>query len=111
MDSNLISSVNGQHEPVDIPKFLQALRNGAGHAAGNRFPHTKMPTIRRLGYKALALLHRILIAKLNDPFNGHRAFSRKALETLDQDFDLSYGVETEINYQLRKPKPPKYQPR
>jgi len=70
-----------------------------------------MPTIRRLGYKALALLHRILIVKLNDPFNGYRAFSRKALETLDQDFDLSYGVETEINYQLRKPKPPKYQPR
>jgi hypothetical protein len=63
-----------------------------------------MPTIRRLGYKALALLHRILIAKLNDPFNGYRAFSRKALETLDQDFDPAYGVETEINYQLRKAK-------
>jgi len=63
-----------------------------------------MPTIRRLGYKALALLHRILITKLNDPFNGYRAFSRKALETLDQDFDPSYGVETEINYQLRKTK-------
>jgi len=67
MDSNLISSVNGQHEPVDIPKFLQALRNGADHAAGNRFPHTKMPTIRRLGYKALALLHRILMAQLSEP--------------------------------------------
>jgi hypothetical protein len=54
--------------------------------------------------QGLALLHRILIAKLNDPFNGYRAFSRKALETLDQDFDPSYGVETEINYQLRKVK-------
>jgi len=63
-----------------------------------------MPTIRRLGYKALALLHRILIAKLSDPFNGYRALSRKALKTLDQDFDPSYGVETEINYQLRKTK-------
>jgi len=63
-----------------------------------------MPTIRRFGYKALALLHRILIAKLSDPFNGYRAFSRKALETLDQDFDPAYGVETEINYQLRKAK-------
>jgi hypothetical protein len=63
-----------------------------------------MPTIRRLGYKALALFHRILIAKLSDPFNGYRALSRKALETLDQDFDPSYGVETEINYQLRKVK-------
>ena len=95
---------DGQHDPTDIPKFLQALKSGADHAAGNRFPHTKMPTIRRLGYKALALLHRILIAKLNDPFNGYRGLSRKALKTLNQDFEPSYGVEIEINYQLRKTK-------
>ena len=63
----VLLDADGQHDPTDIPKFLQALRNGAGHAAGNRFPHTKMPTIRRLGYKALALLHRILIVKLSDP--------------------------------------------
>jgi hypothetical protein len=74
---------DGQHDPADIPKFLQALKSGADHAAGNRFPHTKMPTIRRHGYRAL---------------------SRKALEILNQDFDPSYGVETEINYQLRKVK-------
>jgi len=71
MDSNLISSVNGQHEPVDMPKFLQALKSGADHAVGTA------SSIQR---------------------------SRKALETLDQDFDPSYGVETEINYQLRKTK-------
>jgi hypothetical protein len=81
---------DGLHDPADIPKFLQALKSGADHAAGKCFPHTKMPTIRRFGY---------------------RARSRKALKTLDQDFDLSYGEETEINYQIRKPKPPKYQPR
>jgi glycosyltransferase involved in cell wall biosynthesis len=63
----VLLDADGQHDPTDIPKFLQALKSGADHAAGNRFPHTKMPTIRRLGYKALALLHRILIAKLNDP--------------------------------------------
>jgi hypothetical protein len=67
MDSNLISSVNGQHKPVDIPKFLHALKSGAETAS----------SIQR---------------------------SRKALKTLDQDFDPSYGVETEINYQLRKTK-------
>jgi glycosyltransferase involved in cell wall biosynthesis len=93
----VLLDADGQHDPTDIPKFLQALKSGADHAVGNRFPHTKMPTIRRLGYKALALLHRILIAKLNDPFNGYRAFSRKALEILNQDFDPAYGVEAEIN--------------
>jgi glycosyltransferase involved in cell wall biosynthesis len=59
----VLLDADGQHDPADIPKFLQALKSGADHAAGNRFPHTKMSTIRRLGYKALALLHRILIAK------------------------------------------------
>jgi len=93
----VLLDADGQHDPADIPKFLQALKSGADHAAGNRFPHTKMPTIRRFGYKALALLHRILIAKLSDPFNGYRALSRKALEILNQDFDPAYGVETEIN--------------
>jgi len=94
MDSNLISSVDSQHGPADIPKFLAP-------KSERKTPLETAPHIqrRRLGYKALALLHRILIAKLND-----RAFSRNALETLNQDFDPSYGVETEINYQLRKAK-------
>jgi glycosyltransferase involved in cell wall biosynthesis len=93
----VLLDADGQHDPTDIPKFLQALKSGADQTA-SRIQR------RRLGYKALALLHRILIAKLSDPFNGYRAFSRKALETPEQDFDPSYGVETEINYQLRKTK-------
>jgi len=96
----VLLDADGQHDPADIPKFLQALKSGADHAVGNRFPHTKMPTIRRLGYKALALLHRILIAKLSDPFNGYRSFTRRALETLNQDFDPAYGIETEINLRM-----------
>jgi hypothetical protein len=61
-----------------------------------------MPTIRRLGYKALALLHRILIARFSDPFNGYRAFTRRALEILNQDFDPAYGIETEINLRMSR---------
>ncbi len=79
-------------------------QKAGGQRRWKQLPTFKDATIRRLGYKALALLHRILMAKLSDPFNGYRAFSRKALETLDQDFDPSYGVETEINNQLRKTK-------
>ncbi|MFZ8810200.1 MAG: hypothetical protein ACO2PN_19105 [Pyrobaculum sp.] len=75
------------------------LKSKANYATRNYFLHIKVLTIRRLGYKALALLHRILIAKLNDPFNGCQAFSRKALETLDQDFDPSCNVK---HYILRK---------
>jgi len=107
MDSNLISSVDGQHEPADIPKFLYAPKSE------RKTPLETAPHIqrRRLGYKAPALLHRILIAKLNDPFNGYRALSRKVLETLNQDFDPSYGVETEITTNSENVELPKYQPR
>ncbi len=79
-------------------------QKAGGQRRWKQLPTYKDATIRRLGHKALALLHRILIAKLNDAFKGYRAFSRKALETLNQDLDPSYGVETEINYQLRKTK-------
>jgi hypothetical protein len=79
-------------------------QKAGGQRRWKQLPTYKDATISRLGHKALALLHRILIAKLNDAFNGYRSLSRKALETLNQDFEPSYGVETEINYQLRKTK-------
>jgi hypothetical protein len=79
-------------------------QKAGGQRRRKQLPTYKDATIRRLGHKALALLHRILIAKLNDPFNGYRGLSRKALKTLNQDFEPSYGVETEMNYQLRKTK-------
>ena len=73
-------------------------QKAGGQHRWKQLPTYKDATISRLGHKALALLHRILIAKLNDAFNGYRSLSRKALETLNQDFEPSYGVETEINY-------------
>jgi len=79
-------------------------QKAGGQRRRKQLPTYKDATIRRLGHKALALLHRILIAKLNDAFKGYRGLSRKALETLNQDFEPSYGVETEMNYQLRKTK-------
>jgi hypothetical protein len=91
-----------QHDPDDIPKLLEPLTQGkAEHAIANRFPQTKMPLIRLIGYKLLATLHALLIKPLPDPFNGYRAFTHKALHQLDRDYDPSYGIETEINHALR----------
>jgi glycosyltransferase involved in cell wall biosynthesis len=42
----VLLDADGQHDPTDIPKFLQKLKEGADHAVGNRFPHTK--TLPRL---------------------------------------------------------------
>jgi hypothetical protein len=94
---------DGQHNPEDIPKFLEPLVKGqADHAAANRFADTtRMPLLRKIGYKLLALEHALLIKPMPDPFNGYRGFTRRVLETLDRDFDPSYGVEVEINHALR----------
>ncbi|ACB39435.1 glycosyltransferase family 2 protein [Pyrobaculum neutrophilum] len=99
----ILIDADGQHNPHDIPRMLQPLIQGqADHVVANRFTNTKMPTIRKIGYKALALLHAILIKPMGDPFNGYRAFTRKALELLDREFDPAYGVEIEINNALRR---------
>jgi hypothetical protein len=96
---------DGQHNPEDIPKFLEPLVKGqADHAAANRFAHagtTRMPLLRKIGFKLLALEHALLVKPMPDPFNGYRGFTRRALETLDRGFDPSYGVEVEINHALR----------
>ena len=97
---------DGQHDPEDIPKFLEPLVKGqADHAAANRFAHagtTRMPLLRKIGFKLLAIEHALLVRPLPDPFNGYRGFTRRALELLDRSFDPSYGVEVEINRALRE---------
>jgi glycosyltransferase involved in cell wall biosynthesis len=97
----VLLDADGQHDPTDIPKFIEMLRRGADHVIGNRFTLTNMPITRYLGYKILAVLHSVLIVRLKDPFSGYRGFSARALQALNEEFDPSYGIETEINYLLR----------
>jgi len=96
---------DGQHDPEDIPKLLEPLVKGqADHAAANRFAHagaTRMPLLRKIGFKLLVLEHALLVKPMPDPFNGYRGFTRRALEALDRGLDPSYGVEVEINHALR----------
>jgi len=94
---------DGQHDPDEIPKLLQPLLTGEFDVAiGNRFAtKLSMPFIRMIGYKILALIHTLLIAKIPDPFNGYRALGPKALEKLQEDFDPTYGVEIEMNHKLK----------
>jgi len=40
---------DGQHDPSDIPKFLQTLREGADMAVGNRFAKSRVPLYRKVG--------------------------------------------------------------
>ncbi len=77
----VLLDADGQHDPRDIPKFLKALKT-ADIAIGNRFAAGKTPTYRAVGIKTIKTALKILGIKAEDPENGYRAFTRKAIETL-----------------------------
>mgnify|MGYP001770763581 CR=1 FL=1 len=62
--------------------MLAPLREGVADVViGNRF-HGKVPTYRALGIRIIRAVLRLLGVRVEDPENGFRAFSRKALEIL-----------------------------
>ena len=78
----VLLDADGQHDPDEIPRLLAPLREGlADVVIGNRF-HGKVPTYRALGIRIIRAVLRLLGVRVEDPENGFRAFSRKALEIL-----------------------------
>jgi glycosyltransferase involved in cell wall biosynthesis len=101
----VLLDADGQHDPRDIPKFLQALKNGADIAVGNRFAQSKVPLHRKIGIYAIRALLRLLGAKAGDPENGYRAFTRKALEVLDREIEETWmGISSQTVYIAAKNK-------
>ncbi len=77
---------DGQHQPGDIVKLLEPLENGhADVVLGSRFlgAAEAIPPVRRLLLKAAVLFTRATCGlKVTDAHNGLRAFSRKAVESI-----------------------------
>lgn len=98
-DALIVLDSDGQHEPSDIPKLLQPIRdNEADFVIGSRFVDggggTDMPAYRRLGIKVITAasnLSRDITIK--DTQSGFRAFSRNAIEKLRFD---SEGMELSL---------------
>jgi glycosyltransferase involved in cell wall biosynthesis len=86
---------DGQHDPADIPRILEALEStGAEVVIGSRFvesgqKHTSVP--RSLAIVFFRLLLRPILGKtIHDPTSGFIGVNRRALEVFASSFPLAY---------------------
>jgi glycosyltransferase involved in cell wall biosynthesis len=86
---------DGQHDPADIPRILEALQStGAEVVIGSRFlesgqKHTSVP--RSVGITFFRLLLRPILGKtIHDPTSGFVGVNRRALEVFSRSFPLAY---------------------
>ena len=91
---------DGQHDPSDIPRFIEVLNSGDfGAVIGSRYlgdSKTNAPFYRRVGLGFLHFVSRM--SKKNgvkDTQSGYRAFSREAVELLLDGKEAGYNVEME----------------
>lgn len=91
----ILMDSDGQHEPEDIPRFLETLQN-TDIVYGCRTSEGKSPLLMRIGNWSLTLLTRILFsANIKDTQSGFRSFRKKAYKQLRWE-SKSYGMETEM---------------
>lgn len=78
---------DGQHNPKEIPDFLQALENGADVALGSRFLRPEdlalVPPVKRMLLRIAKLVNLCFTGLwLTDAHNGFRALNARALEVI-----------------------------
>ncbi len=87
---------DGQHNPAELPKFLEELNRKRQVVFGARKEKKNMPLERRLGSWILRTVIRYVYnIRLHDPLCGYRAMTRKAYKSLEWE-SRDYGVESEI---------------
>jgi glycosyltransferase involved in cell wall biosynthesis len=84
-DVLVILDADAQHSPKDIPNILQPILNGYDMVIGSRQKQaSKITFFRRIGQKVILNSVNILSkTELTDSESGFRAFSRKAIESLE----------------------------
>ena len=76
---------DGQHDPTEIPKFIEAMKRGADVVIGSRMlTRTGMPWYRQVANMLGNISTLVLFgAYVTDSQSGFRAFSRGALEKIE----------------------------
>jgi glycosyltransferase involved in cell wall biosynthesis len=92
---------DGSTSPEEIPRFVEALRNGADFAKGSRFASgggsADITALRKVGNLALVFLVNVLFrTRYTDLCYGFNAFWTRCLPKLEVDSD-GFEVETLLN--------------
>lgn len=83
-DAVLTIDADGQHDPAEVTKFIEAFERGEGELIIGRRDFSQMPFIRRLGNSIGSwLLTGVLNVKIYDNQSGYRLHTRRLLENLD----------------------------
>jgi len=113
VDHLVILDGDGQHEPSDIPRLIDAQTEAdAGLVIGSRLQSdgdTDMPLYRWAGLFVINLLSNISFGQfrrkdhISDTQSGFRAYDQQALETLVESNGISnnMGASTDILYELK----------
>lgn len=87
---------DGQHDPGEIPMFIEFFKNGFDVIFGSRRPGLDTPFIRYLGNKFASIYIRVLFGVyVSDILSGYRGLTQNAYKLLKWD-SPRYGVEAEI---------------
>ena len=90
-----------QHNPNDIKKICKPILNGSAEAVIGSRTFNQMPMPQKVGNHIMNLLTRIFYrADVKDSQSGLRAFSRKAVETININL-RGYGVSSEIIREIK----------
>jgi len=108
IDRLVVLDGDGQHDPEDIPKLLEAQQtSSADIVIGNRFQDdadTDLPRYRHLGVLLITLLTNLSMgvvrprSYIGDTQSGFRAYGRQPIETLARDTTVGdrMGASTDI---------------
>jgi glycosyltransferase involved in cell wall biosynthesis len=105
-DILVVVAGDGQHDPREIPRILEPVRNGnADYVVGDRLNsslhETDMSTFRYVGNRMLSLLTQALTElEVKDSQCGFTAITREALERLDLEWVTnSWGVPNDFLFE------------
>lgn len=92
----VLMDADGQHNPEDIPRFLEALSDEYDIVFGSRIIGDDMPYVMRLGNKFLSFVTSLLFRSyISDTQSGFRAFRASVYPKIIWS-SSGYGVETEM---------------
>ena len=101
-DAVIFMDADGQHDPRELPRFVNRLQVGFDVVFGSRQPGLSVPLIRLLGNKFASIYINLLFGiYVSDILSGYRALTKKAYQSLSWN-SSRYGVETEIVARLGK---------